>query len=179
MDGEMSEFYPAAQTVQFCPHCGVAASAPEERFFECITCGYRLYFNNTIAVAVLAVNPKGELLFIRRARDPGKGKLAMPGGFVDAGEAAESAARREVFEELGVEVGEVRFLCSAPNLYPYRGILYTVCDLFFVAELATEEFSLAPKEVESAVWLDPHTVALDELAFPSMQAALVRYREGL
>lgn len=175
----MSEFLPAHQTVAFCPACGIAGTAASERFFECAHCGYRLYFNNTVAVAVLAVNPKGELLFIRRARDPGKGKLAMPGGFVDAGESGEEAARREVMEELGVAVGEVTFLCSAPNTYPYRGIVYTVCDLFFVAELPEQEFALAPKEVESALWLDPRSVDLDELAFPSMRAALVRYREGL
>lgn len=175
----MSEFLPAYQTIRFCPHCGVAATAASERFFECVVCGYRLYFNNTVAVAVLAVNPKGELLFIRRARDPGKGKLAMPGGFVDAGESGEEAARREVMEELGVSVGDVQFLCSAPNTYPYRGIVYTVCDLFFVASLPEQEFSLAPKEVESALWLDPKTVDLDEIAFPSMRAALTLYREGL
>jgi NAD+ diphosphatase len=173
----MSEFLPAHKRFHFCPQCGAASEAQHERYYDCPSCGYRLFFNNTVAVAVLAVNTKGELLFIRRARDPGKGKLAMPGGFVDAGESAETAAHREVREELGAEVGEVEFLCSAPNTYPYRGIVYTVCDLFFIAMLPEQHFTLAPREVESAVWLDPHTVDLEELAFPSMKAALKLYRE--
>lgn len=175
----MSEFLPAHQTVHFCPHCGVPSTPSSERYFECAVCRYRLHFNNTVAVAVLAVNSKGELLFIRRARDPGKGKLALPGGFVDAGETAEDATRREVMEELGVEVSALSFLCTAPNVYPYRGIIYTVCDLFFVAELAEQSFTLAPREVESTIWLAPQAIDLDEIAFSSMRTALTLYRETL
>lgn len=175
----MSEFLPAHQTVHFCPHCGAPSAPSSERYFACAACGYRLHFNNTVAVAVLAVNSKGELLFIRRARDPGKSKLALPGGFVDAGETAEDATRREVMEELGVEVSALRFLCTAPNVYPYGGIIYTVCDLFFVAELTEQSFTLAPREVESTIWLAPQAVDLDEIAFPSMRAALALYRENL
>ncbi|WP_395142703.1 NUDIX domain-containing protein [Armatimonas sp.] len=175
----MSAFFPAHLTVHFCPHCGVPSTASSENFFACAACSYRLHFNNTVAVAVLAVNSKGELLFIRRARDPGKGKLALPGGFVDPGETAEDATRREVMEELGVAVTALSFLCTAPNIYPYRGIVYTVCDLFFVAELAEQSFTLAPREVESTIWLAPQAVDLDEIAFPSMRAALALYRENL
>ena len=172
----MHDFASAHTRFQFCPQCGLPGRSSNERFFECTGCTFRLYFNNTVAVAVLAINSKGELLFIRRARDPGKGKLAMPGGFVDADETAEDAARREVREELGVEVGAVHFLCTAPNTYPYRGILYTVCDLFFIAELPEQSFTLAPREVSSVLWLDPQIVDLEEIAFPSMQAALTLYR---
>ena len=174
----MNDFLPAHERFHFCPQCGRQGGSTNERTFDCESCGFRLHFNNTVAVAVLAVNSQGELLFIRRARNPGQGKLALPGGFVDAGETAETAARREVMEELGVEVGEVGFLCSAPNIYPYRGVIYTVCDLFFVATLTEQNFTLAPREVESALWLDPKSVELDEIAFPSMRTALTIYRES-
>ena len=92
---------------------------------------------------------------------------------------AEDATRREVMEELGVEVSALSFLCTSPNVYPYRGIIYTVCDLFFVAELAEQSFTLAPREVESTIWLAPQAIDLDEIAFSSMRAALTLYRETL
>ena len=47
------------------------------------------FFGPFVAVGGLVINDKGQLLMVRRAKDPGKGKLGLPGGFIDAGEAVE------------------------------------------------------------------------------------------
>jgi 8-oxo-dGTP diphosphatase len=59
------------------------------------------------AVAVAAVNPSGELLLVRR-RD--SGYWALPGGTLELSESIEDCARREVREETGVQLGELRIV---------------------------------------------------------------------
>src|SRR4051812_49085774 len=106
-----------------CPRCG-APQRPDDRRdrggpLRCLACGFTLYFNAASAVAVIIVREDGQALFIRRAKDPGKGKLGMPGGFVDAGERAEEALAREVSEEVGLEGVTATYLGSYPNSYVY------------------------------------------------------------
>ncbi|MEM8733646.1 MAG: NUDIX domain-containing protein, partial [Planctomycetota bacterium] len=78
-----------SQVYEFCPRCAKPASNPGQVPFQCVECGFTNYFGPVTAVGGIVVNEKGEMLFIRRARDPGKGKWGLPGGFVDAGETGE------------------------------------------------------------------------------------------
>lgn len=162
----------------FCPRCGERATTAHPRYFDCLHCTLRFYFNVTVAAVGLILNESGQLFVIRRAREPALGKLAMPGGFVDPEESAEEALRREIQEEVGLEVTEFSFLLSHPNTYPYRGLSYSVCDLFFLVRVAGGAATLAPDEVSAALWVDPYDLDIEELAFPSMRAALLQYRCG-
>jgi ADP-ribose pyrophosphatase YjhB (NUDIX family) len=164
-----------------CPRCGAQqpdddppdAGAP----FRCASCRFTLYFNAASAVAAILVRTDGNALFIRRAKDPGKGRLGMPGGFVDAGESAEGALIREIREEVGLDVAGLRYLSSHPNQYAYAGVTYPTLDLFYTAPVSDPQRAVALDAVESVVWADPVTVDLEEIAFDSMRQALLRYRE--
>lgn len=164
---------------RFCPACGGPRSTPEAASpFQCGACGFTLFFNAAIAAAVFLRREDGRVLFIRRARDPGKGLLAPPGGFVDVGERVEAAVRREVREEVGLEIGEPAFLCSFTNEYPYRGVTYPVLDFFFTAGVVRPETAQALEDVAELCWRDPtNEVTPEELAFPSMQSALIVLRQ--
>jgi ADP-ribose pyrophosphatase YjhB (NUDIX family) len=163
-----------------CPRCGArqpeAARADAGGAFRCAACRFTLYFNAASAVAAILVRPDGDALFIRRAKDPGKGRLGMPGGFVDAGESAEGALTREIREEVGLEVAGLHYLSSHPNLYVYADVTYTTLDLFYTASVSDPERAVALDAVESLVWAHPLTVDLEEIAFDSMREALTRYR---
>jgi NAD+ diphosphatase len=163
-----------------CPRCGARqpdGDPPAEAGpFRCVSCRFTLFFNAASAVAAILVRPDGDALFIRRAKDPGKGRLGMPGGFVDAGESAEGALTREIREEVGLEIGGLRYLSSHPNLYAYAGVTYTTLDLFYTASVSDPDRAVALDAVESLVWADPLSVDLEEIAFDSMRAALTRYR---
>jgi ADP-ribose pyrophosphatase YjhB (NUDIX family) len=141
-----------------------------------VSCRFTLFFNAASAVAGILVRSDGYALFIRRAKDPGKGRLGMPGGFVDAGESAERALIREIREEVGLEVRELRYLSSHPNLYAYADVTYTTLDLFYTATVSDPQHAIPLDAVESLVWADPLTVDLEEIAFDSMREALIRYR---
>jgi NAD+ diphosphatase len=162
-----------------CPRCGASvppAEPPLTGPFRCEACGFTLFFNVAGAVAALIVRSDGRALFIRRAKDPGKGKLGLPGGFVDAGEDAETALAREVREEVGLELTALHYLSSHTNRYLYAGVTYATLDLFYLASARSPDNVRALDAVESVIWLDPETVDRGEIAFESMRAALDVYR---
>jgi ADP-ribose pyrophosphatase YjhB (NUDIX family) len=163
-----------------CPRCSAQQPAPPAGGapFNCAACGFTLYFNAATAVAVFVRRADGRTLFIRRAKDPAKGKLAPPGGFVDIGETVEAAARREIREEVGIELNNLTFLSSHPNSYHYRDVTYPVLDFFFTATAGNPAEARALDDVASVAWLDAATVPLEEIAFPSMRAALEQLRGG-
>ncbi|MFN3200288.1 MAG: NUDIX domain-containing protein [Bradymonadia bacterium] len=98
-----------------CENCGTPypdAGGPWPR--TCAACGHTRYLNPTpVAVLLQPVrHSAGELglLAIRRAIEPRKGLLALPGGFIDLGESWTSAAARELYEETGVRIEEGRIV---------------------------------------------------------------------
>ena len=168
-----------ATLFRFCPSCGSPRQPDESQPIQCSACGLRLYLNTTCATAAFLVRPDGKVLFIRRAKDPAAGKLAIPGGFIDAGETAEEGLRREFMEEVAMTPADLRFLCSHPNSYYYKGVTYPVLDFFFTARTTGDEVPEALDGVASCTWLHPETVDPAEIAFPSMVFALERYLSTL
>lgn len=160
------------QLLRFCPRCGAEAFVYDGfKSFACQACGFVLYHNSAAAVmAVLTLDDR--ILLARRAHDPALGKLDLPGGFVDPGETAEAAIRRELKEEMGLVLENLTYLGSAPNRYAYGGMVYPTCDLVYHAKLSALPTTLDKAEVAEVVLLKPHEIAHDELAFPSNRAAL-------
>lgn len=165
----------AIRHLAYCGRCGeAAAGTPVDAAgpFRCVACGFTLFFNSASAVAAVIRRPDGRALFIRRAKDPGKGQLGMPGGFVDPGENGEQALVREVREEVGLELQDVRYLSSHANRYFYAGVTYHTLDLFYTGRVDEPDRAAALDAVEAIAWLDPLTVPLEAIAFDSMRAAL-------
>ena len=120
----------------FCPNCGKKnIKNVNMRKWKCDDCGFDLYNNVAAAVGLVIQNQNGKVLFERRAKEPRKGFLALPGGFVDPDETAEEACFRECSEELGVKPLSVKFIATFPNTYEYKNIQYKTCDIFFEAKL--------------------------------------------
>lgn len=153
---------------RFCPKCGAASSATGAIPFRCESCGFVLFFNPAVAAGGFISDARGRVLFIRRANEPAKGKLAVPGGFVDYGETAEDALRREVREEVGLELDRVSYLCSVTNRYEYLGVAYPVCDLMFSAVAVNPESAAALDAVAGFDWYDLVSLSPGEFAFPSV-----------
>ena len=77
---------------RFCPKCGSSQFAENnEKSKKCADCGFVYYFNSSAAVVAVIENAAGEILVARRAKDPAKGTLDLPGGFIDMHETAEEA----------------------------------------------------------------------------------------
>ena len=81
----------------------------------------------------------------------------------------------EVVGQQPIEVGPLEFLCTALNEYVYRGVTYPVLDLAFVTRANSLEGIAALDGVESFCWIKPSEINSDEIAFPSIKAALREY----
>lgn len=164
---------------KYCPKCGAAAlRAVGRKLLRCSACGFELYLNPAAAVAGVIVDGRGRMLVLVRGKDPGQGLWDLPGGFVDPGETAEDALRREVREEIGLEVTALRYLGSWPNVYEYMGVRYRTLDMGFTCE--TRDASHArPGEAEIAdvLFLSPDQVDLSRFAFRSVGTIAGRYLE--
>lgn len=158
-----------------CPSCGLPRSGEPAVPFNCDACGFVFYFGPTVAAAAIIARPDGKVLLITRAKDPAKGRLAFPGGFIDVGETAETALRRETREEVNLEINDIQLLCSYPNEYEYKGVTYPVLDFLFSARTDSIAETKALDGVADFSWRDPKTVQLDELAFPSLREGLRIY----
>jgi ADP-ribose pyrophosphatase YjhB (NUDIX family) len=128
------------------------------------------FYNNTAAAVAVVIKCGSEVMLTRRNQDPSHGKLDLAGGFIDFEETAENACRRELFEEMQIEVDESRlkYICSIPNTYPYKDILYHTMDLFFEYEV-TENLMLYSKSMRFLIQsgLRKMKLILNEIAFES------------
>lgn len=132
-----------------------------------------MYFGPVTAVGGIITDDTNRVLLIERARDPGAGKLGMPGGFVDPYESAEACLHREVWEEVGLVIHEVGFLLTAPNRYTYHNIDNPVLDIFYHAKVkGSPEIKPEATEVANWQWADITPDLLDRMAFASNRVAL-------
>lgn len=173
----------------YCPTCGARDSVTykDNRHWVCSACGFNLYNNVAASVATILQDNRQRVLFVVREKEPRKGFLALPGGFVDPDERAEDAAVRECREEIGVAPEKVEFIASYPNTYEYGHVVYKTCDMFFtgtLAEDAEKTFAekLIPQREEVAGFAleairTPEDIEKLPIAFPSAVQALHRWLE--
>jgi ADP-ribose pyrophosphatase YjhB (NUDIX family) len=167
---------------RYCPACASPALRFENgRRWVCPDCGFT-YYHNVAASAAAVIDLGGSIVLLRRAREPRRGFLALPGGFVDPGEGALECALRECREEIGWAPARLDFLASFPNSYRYRDIPYATCDMYFCARLPSAEgvrLTADPAEAAEIALLPYGAIPWDDIAFPPAAMALRAYLRGL
>jgi ADP-ribose pyrophosphatase YjhB (NUDIX family) len=165
---------------RFCPGCGRRGIASKgRRRWRCPVCGFE-YFHNVATAAGVLVELSGGILLLERAKEPGRGRLCLPGGFVEPGESLEEAARRECREEIGWTPGSLTFVASFPNDYPFKGVPYSTCDCYFSCRASDAEggpldqtaLRLDPTESQGLVVAPFCAIPWERLAFPSVRRIL-------
>lgn len=139
---------------KYCPRCGSSDfKVNDERSKRCEHCGFTYYHNASAATVAVILNSKNELLVARRAFNPAKGTLDLPGGFVDPGENIESGCLREIKEETGAEAEILRYLFSIPNTYCYSDFNVHTADSFFLCRLKDETVIQASDDAADLYWI--------------------------
>jgi mutator protein MutT len=138
----------------FCPLCG-SGRFVENNFKSkrCEACGFVYYFNPSSSTVAVIVNERDELLVVRRAKEPAKGTLDLPGGFCDCYETSEEGLRREVKEETGLTVEDIRFLFSLPNIYPFGGLDIHTIDMFYLCHVNSTKNAVAADDAAEIMWI--------------------------
>ena len=121
---------------KFCPKCGSEEfNVNNQQSKKCNSCGFVYYFNSSAAIVAVIQNSKDDVLVARRAKDPAKGTLDLPGGFAEMNETIEETVRREVLEETRLEINYLKYLFSIPNRYVYSDFEVHTMDLFFECKI--------------------------------------------
>ncbi|MBO4282170.1 MAG: NUDIX domain-containing protein [Bacteroidales bacterium] len=174
----MNECHPALR-FRFCPYCGSPRFTWDgEKSHHCADCGHKLYTNEVGAVIAVITNAEGEVLFVRRRFNPAKGTLDLPGGFIDLGERAEDAMRREVMEELHLRVTRADFLCTLPNTYVYDTLMYHTIDIVFHCEVEDWSALRADDDATECRFLPLENVDVEAVGLDSVRRLVGMLKQG-
>ncbi|MCF8358672.1 MAG: NUDIX domain-containing protein [Prolixibacteraceae bacterium] len=165
-----------ANHYKYCPRCGNSGEFNSEQYcFYCSECGFSFFLNAAAAVAGIIFNKKGELLLTERGVDPHKGKYDLPGGFVDPGENAEAAIKRELKEELDVTVENLVFLGTNHNQYPFSGTVVFTLDIFFECQVADFSYLKCSDDVIGYQFIHPINIDFEQIGLTSVREFLKQY----
>ena len=136
---------------RFCGACGApTGSRQNERAKECPACGHITYPRLSPAI-IVSVTRGREILLARSPRFP-KGRYSVLAGFVEPGETLEQAVAREVREETGLEVTNLKYFGSQPWPFPDSFMIA------FTAQYAGGELCINHAELEDARWCTPENL---------------------
>jgi NAD+ diphosphatase len=138
------------RTHQYCGRCGTPTEPSSgERSRRCPKCGLLAFPRLAPAIIALVERADGRALLARNVNFP-RTMFSCLAGFVEPGETLEEAVRREVAEEVGVTLGEVRYFSSQPWPFPHSLMIG------FVAEWIGGDIVCQTGEIAEARWFDPN-----------------------
>ncbi len=155
------------RNTRFCGRCGFATELKEnERAKECPECRHVIF--PRISPAIIVMIEKEDRILLARSPHFRSGMYSIIAGFVEPGESAEEAVAREVMEEVGISIKNIRYFGSQPWPYPDSFMIG------FTAEFAEGDIEVDGVEIEDADWYTkdeiPNVPGTD-----SISGQLIRY----
>jgi len=162
------------RTHGYCGRCGTpTALRASERARECPACGLVVYPRIAPAIMALVRRAPDQILLARSPRFP-PGMHSALAGFVEPGETLEQCLEREVLEEVGITVENVRYFASQPWPFPHSLMIA------FTADWKSGEIRVDPLEIESAQWFNvrslpqlPQPISISRRLIDAVVAAMI------
>lgn len=137
-----------ARTHRYCGACATTTKlVPGERCFKCPACGVMSY--PRISPAMMVLIKKGDAILLARHTASPTNRFSPLAGFLEAGESVEDAVHREVFEEVGLKVDNLKYFGSQSWPFPHSLMIA------FTAEYVSGEITIDQNEIAEAQWFGP------------------------
>ncbi|MGH1462655.1 MAG: NAD(+) diphosphatase [Neptuniibacter sp.] len=141
------------ESFKYCPRCAdPLVLHSKERAKVCNSCGHHQY--PRISPCIIVLVRKGEQCLLAHAAKFSSGRYSTLAGFIEAGESAEQAVHREIMEEVGIKVKNVRYCFSQSWPFPHSFMLG------FMAEYESGEVLPDGLEILDAKWFSPENMPI-------------------
>lgn len=156
----------------FCPKCAQKLKQMKEYapHLQCANCKFIFYQSSKPTATVILQNNKGEVLLTRRSIEPFKGYWDLPGGFCELNEHPELTAKREMKEELGVDVELTGFIGIYTDQYPDQGDMEHTLNIIYSGKIIQGELHPAD-DVDACQWFSLEQLPVN-IAFKNGRQAL-------
>lgn len=158
---------------RFCGGCG-APMVPDhvERMVRCEKCG-NLAYPKICPGVIVAVTDKNRLLLTKYANRPGVVNYALVAGFTEVGETLEETVQREVMEEVGLKVKNIRYYKSQPWSFSSTLLCGFVCEVDGSTEITLDRAELAVAE-----WFEREDIPLEDDGVSLTREMIDQFRRG-
>lgn len=135
---------------RYCSKCGKITLKKTDSLFVCDV-GHANWINPAVGASAYIIQD-GKVLFGVRSANPGKGKLDVPGGFIEVHESAEQAAIRETKEEFGIDITLKNCFGTYPSIYDGRPAL----NIVFIASMTPDQTIIPSDDMSGGdpMWRD-------------------------
>lgn len=156
----------------YCGHCGgKTVHDGKERMMRCPACGNLIF--PRIAPAVIAAVTNGDKLVLTKYANRSFTRYALIAGFIEIGETAEEAVAREVLEEVGLRVNNIRYYKSQP-----WGIAGNLSIGYFCDLDGDDTICLDEEELSCAQWFDRHSLPAKDDGISLTREMIRTFEEG-
>ena len=157
---------------RFCSRCGkTMLHSDKERMLYCEACSFQVY--PTISPCVIVGVYNGDRLLLTKYAGRAYKRHALVAGFAEIGESLEQTVRREVKEEVGLNVKNIKFYKSQP--WPFTD---TILAGFFAELDGDETITLQEDELSLGVWMDRKDIPPEELKISLTGEMMEAFRTG-
>ncbi len=162
--------------IKYCPKCGSKEFIFQgEKSFKCSDCGFHFFTNSAAAVAAIIENDQKQIMLTYRAFDPCKGMLDLPGGFVDPNESLEEALKREIQEELNLDITHLKYIASFGNEYVFSGFTVYTTDAGFTCKINNWDQLNINDDVSGIEWIPKDSIPWDKIHTSSIKNIIKAY----
>ncbi|MBU0597450.1 NUDIX domain-containing protein [Patescibacteria group bacterium] len=159
---------------KYCPRCAdklvLRKKGHTAGRLICKKCEFVFYQNSSPTVSAIIISSDGKVLLVKRGINPKKGYWDTPGGFLEEGEDPVVGIKREIKEELGVNVRVVRLLGIYMDLYNHQYMIRTL-NIAYQARIISGKIK-PMSDVSSTRWFLPSKIPWPRLAFKWIKPAL-------
>jgi 8-oxo-dGTP diphosphatase len=153
-------------TYKYCSICGGRLKKDKRGNLACIKCSF-INFRNPRPTATGLIFYKNKILLTKRAKKPFKGWWDLPGGYVEHGETAEQALKREMKEETGLDIKIKNIFGTYLGIASFDADKYWILSIVFIAEAQKRELQ-ANDDVLASRWFAKKEIP-SKIAFDSNQ----------